>query len=544
MSSDRSELFSGRAGEKRDEPRQSSRRQPAPARKTRTTGSTLQSRGGTKMSVGVSATRREAQMKEAEQHQKAGNKYLQKTMTRWTPNYFSAAPLFEKAASCYHGAGQDSMAVSMFVTAAECHEAESVSAFPSAAKNYKEAAVIESRAGRDKESAELYILCANSWHHANEGGRAADYLGCAAKAMEGIDEDVAAEHYLKAAAVMVPDGCDTTYDFVRVIGGTNVLSQAINFLASTGKLKECMEVVGRYEILAEAEGMDPTLAQLYLSSCVLILSTGDFVRADGAFSEVHLQNTAYLHSKECKAEEDFLTAFKNYDALALKKVQDDRTLLRLSTPIIRLAKALSIPGEEEDIIPAPRNPASSVGDVQTRLDAIKGKYGVAPPPAPPHTSNKVPDCAPPGSMSVPGPSQAQYYPEVEPVVRTTQEGDDMATLKSGLFGPGTCTQSETGNICGMGPEKPSALVPDEPAGDSLGVVDLGLDDLELSLGAGGLRGVGHQDSDDLGAAIEAARREAEALDIGGEGHVDHTPHHSETGGTYNENYDEDEIDLT
>ena len=36
------------------------------------------------------------QVKEAEDYLKQANKCLQKTMTRWNPNYFSAAPLFEK----------------------------------------------------------------------------------------------------------------------------------------------------------------------------------------------------------------------------------------------------------------------------------------------------------------------------------------------------------------------------------------------------------------------------------------------------------------
>lgn len=39
---------------------------------------------------------RKLQLKEAEDNRKAANKCLQKTLTRWNPNYFSAAPLFEK----------------------------------------------------------------------------------------------------------------------------------------------------------------------------------------------------------------------------------------------------------------------------------------------------------------------------------------------------------------------------------------------------------------------------------------------------------------
>lgn len=37
-----------------------------------------------------------SQAKEAEDYRKQANKCLQKTMTRWNPDFFRAAPLFEK----------------------------------------------------------------------------------------------------------------------------------------------------------------------------------------------------------------------------------------------------------------------------------------------------------------------------------------------------------------------------------------------------------------------------------------------------------------
>lgn len=54
----------------------------------------------------------------------------------------------------------------------------------------------------------------------------------------------------------------------------------------------------------------------------------------------------YLNSEECRVEEDLLTAFKDYNPELLQQVQEDRTLLRLETPIVRLAKSLRIPGDE------------------------------------------------------------------------------------------------------------------------------------------------------------------------------------------------------
>lgn len=54
----------------------------------------------------------------------------------------------------------------------------------------------------------------------------------------------------------------------------------------------CPQVVSRYVIILEAEGMEHSLGRMYLTYCILALALGDYVRADMAFRNVHLQSTA------------------------------------------------------------------------------------------------------------------------------------------------------------------------------------------------------------------------------------------------------------
>lgn len=61
-----------------------------------------------------------------------------------------------------------------------------------------------------------------------------------------------------------------------------------------------------------------------------------------------LQRCSYLRSEECRVEEDLLTAFKDCRPDLLRQAQNDRTLRRLETAIVRIAKALTVPGDEED----------------------------------------------------------------------------------------------------------------------------------------------------------------------------------------------------
>lgn len=51
------------------------------------------------------------------------------------------------------------------------------------------------------------------------------------------------------------------------------------------------QVVSRYIIILQAEGIEHSLGRMYLTYCVLALALGDYVRADAAFRDVHLQST-------------------------------------------------------------------------------------------------------------------------------------------------------------------------------------------------------------------------------------------------------------
>lgn len=58
------------------------------------------------------------------------------------------SPFFPQAATCYRAAGEENQALAMFITAGECQSHESVAAPASAAKDFREAALITERQGR------------------------------------------------------------------------------------------------------------------------------------------------------------------------------------------------------------------------------------------------------------------------------------------------------------------------------------------------------------------------------------------------------------
>ena len=90
----------------------------------------------------------------------------------------------------------------------------------------------------------------------------------------------------------------------------------------------------------ESEGIATvSLARAYLSETVLTLAMGDTVAASQDFQRVHLQNTAYLSSRECALAEDLIRACTSMDLEALddarSKSGSHRSAMANLEPVLR-----------------------------------------------------------------------------------------------------------------------------------------------------------------------------------------------------------------
>jgi hypothetical protein len=79
--------------------------------------------------------RHSAMRKEADECRRAAVKAVTKSLTNWTCNWFTAAPLFEKAAQLYGGIGEQEAALMAYMQAGECQDHNE--AWPLAARDYK-----------------------------------------------------------------------------------------------------------------------------------------------------------------------------------------------------------------------------------------------------------------------------------------------------------------------------------------------------------------------------------------------------------------------
>ena len=80
-----------------------------------------------------------------------------------------------------------------------------------------------------------------------------------------------------------------------------------------------IEKVLHYKAVLEKNEMLPSLHKAFLMESVLVLGDSDNVKSQQVFMS-HLQNSEYLRTQDCKAEEDLLTAIKNRNRDGLEEV--------------------------------------------------------------------------------------------------------------------------------------------------------------------------------------------------------------------------------
>lgn len=163
-------------------------------------------------------------------------------------------------------------------------------------------------------------------------------------------------------------------------------------------------------------------------------------------------------------------------------------------------------------------PSGTIGDAQARVEALKAKFGGAPSSSP--SSSRPPTATAASSPPNPKPATLRAGDAGEAKLEGVKEEKEEEPDRGSLFG----TRKASPPMASQSQALPSVVATDvaqvapapTPAARE-GDIDLG--DLEASLGDEGQAGGGDEE-DDLDAIIEAARREAEALELGEEGGVD------------------------
>lgn len=281
-------------------------------------------------------------IQEGDEHMKNASKFMTKSMFKWSVDYLSAAPLLEKAATAYRAGGDINKAIDALEKAADAHSKNGGSF--KAAQQMETAAKLRLEQYKSKNPAKgaayakkFYQRAAGFYTDRGELGKAGDALRKCATMLEGIDDSSACDLYFEA--------CDLMETQDKPHYAIECFRKALGFTVKVKKYQEALALIQRIIPICTALNQPSNVHKYCLSITILQLAIGDVVAADRTFTE-HLQDDSYLHSDECKLAEDLIIPFKNGNDEALQETLKNQGYNYLDNQIARLAKKLSVYGNE------------------------------------------------------------------------------------------------------------------------------------------------------------------------------------------------------
>jgi tetratricopeptide (TPR) repeat protein len=306
----------------------------------------------------------------------------QKAMTRGVfsrPDPISAGNYYKRAADAYKACGENRLERLHRIASGDVQLGQD--AYAIAAQEYVRAAELsevsdETLARKKQEMHKLYCDAGDAWAQMGEKGRAAE---CRMKAAFGLMMGDEVNKSIEANALasienaiesFVPDPLNrkrnyrkgpSMYENPNAVDveadRREALELAKQNIINDAFAHECLFKVGaelikrrHYETALyaygagtaslESEGIATvSLGRAYLSETVLTLAMGDTVAASQDFQRVHLQNTAYLSSRECALAEDLIRACAAMDLEALDETRSKsgshRSAMANLEPVLR-----------------------------------------------------------------------------------------------------------------------------------------------------------------------------------------------------------------
>jgi len=323
----------------------------------------------------LTGSERMEKIKEAEEFRTKAKKAMSKSLFS-SPNPMEAQLYYGKAADAYKRCGEIRLEKLCRAAYAECLELEN--SLASAAAQYVLSAelTIQEATSSSIEMSKTYEEChlyyskaAEAYRNANQLGRAGEAMMKGALSLLGDDKGLADDDFVggkrfsvmerqvlslieEAVELHVPDplnryknfrqtgksvfvgikskaskNAEVEFDEVTLLVCRNnvitssfaheTLFKCIHKLIEWNELQSAIYAAGAASYILETDGISSiTLARAYCIETVLSLALGDVVAADQQFMH-HIQNTAYLSTRECELSEDLIRAIKvmDYDLL-------------------------------------------------------------------------------------------------------------------------------------------------------------------------------------------------------------------------------------
>eukprot|EP00956_Cyclotella_meneghiniana_P022650 scaffold43099_cov75-Cyclotella_meneghiniana.AAC.2 len=335
----------------------------------------------------------------------------QKAMTRGVfsrPDPISAGNYYKRAADAYKACGENRLERLHRIASGDVQLGQD--AYAIAAQEYIRAAELsevsdETLMRKRQEMHKLYCDAADAWAQMGEKGRAAEARMKAAFGLimgDEISKPIEAKALISiedAIETFVPDPLNRKRNYRKGISmyenpnavdpdaarreamelaKQNIITDAFAHealfkvgaeLIKRRHFETALYAYGAGTASLESEGIATvSLGRAYLSETVLTLAMGDTVAASQDFQRFHLQNTAYLTSRECALAEDLIRACTAMDLEALEEARSKsgshRSAMAHLDPSLRgLVKEIRVSGRAKkgaEIKPTAAKPTNKV----------------------------------------------------------------------------------------------------------------------------------------------------------------------------------------
>ncbi|KAG7455482.1 hypothetical protein MATL_G00257150 [Megalops atlanticus] len=270
---------------------------------------------------------------EAHEHIAKAEKCLKTSLTKWKPDYDSAASEYAKAAVAFKNAKQFEQAKDAYLKEAEYHT-ENKALFH-AAKALEQAGMMLKDMKKMNEAIQYIEKASMMYVENGTPDTAAMALDRAGKLIEPMNVEKAVDLYQKAASVFENED--------RLRQAAELLGKASRLLVRLRRLDEAATSIQKEKNMYKEIENYPTCFKKTIAQVLVHLHRSDFVAADKCVRESY-SIPGFSGSEDCIALEQLLQGYDEQDEDQVYRVCNSPLLKYMDNDYAKLAVTLKVPG--------------------------------------------------------------------------------------------------------------------------------------------------------------------------------------------------------
>eukprot|EP00301_Raphidiophrys_heterophryoidea_P022815 c6880_g1_i1.p1 GENE.c6880_g1_i1~~c6880_g1_i1.p1 ORF type:complete len:331 (+),score=95.24 c6880_g1_i1:82-993(+) len=267
---------------------------------------------------------------EADENMTKGDAKVKVTLTRWKPDWDSAATYYDRAATCYKNCRENELAIKAFKKLSEAHV--NLDGYSTAAKALENASALTTDPA--------------------QGGALLESAGKIF--MQGMLPDRASDVYVRAARLYeraedIPKAVEVILEACRVLEeeeerlafARDTFIAALSLLIRQKDYTNAADVAKRQAVAYKKLQQPGNVWKSYLSVIILLLASKNFPAADDAYFEF-CQTAEFTASDEWYAATDLLQAFEKADEEMLQKAAQESSIQYLENSVAKVGRELKL----------------------------------------------------------------------------------------------------------------------------------------------------------------------------------------------------------